>query len=76
MKDEMWIEAVGGAHCNDCRFYSGPPENDDDEVGICVRYPHWEERRTYDWCGEFELEPSRRRAFEAEWVERWNGRLK
>lgn len=90
MKDEDWIEAIGGAHCSDCRFFS-PVENihahDDTARGECKRHPPtiihgtgdvgtWPIIEATEWCGEFELAPDARRAFEAERLERWNGRLK
>lgn len=87
MKDEMWIEAIGGAHCSDCRFYDEQHANDERAMGFCRRFPPtrpfdhdvgqgaFAEVAGSDWCGEFELEADRRRAFEAEWIERWNGRL-
>lgn len=84
MKDENWIEAIGGAHCSDCRFFD-EKETEEGSIGICrLRAPRqnefgvvkWPIVTSGDWCGEFELSPSARRAFEAEWLERWNGRLK
>lgn len=83
MKDEDWIEAIGSAACTDCRFFE--PEGDGGAIGQCRRFPPKPEPdqcgtfphvNTHDWCGEFELTPSARRAFEAERLERWNGRLK
>lgn len=86
MKDEMWIDAIGGAHCSDCRFFEDAgKETANDSIGICRRQAprtneygvvKWPIVKAGDWCGEFELSPSARRAFEAEWLERWNGRLK
>ena len=87
MKDEDWIEAIGAAHCTDCRFFVEKERLSDEVFGECRRRPpvtlqkggdvgHWPVVEGGDWCGEFELTPSARRAFEAERLERWNGRLK
>jgi hypothetical protein len=72
MKDEDWIEAIGAPACTDCRFF----EPSAGERGWCRRFPKGVQTQTHQWCGEFELTPSARRAFEAERLERWNGRLK
>ena len=71
MKDEDWIEAIGSAACTDCRFFEA---GDDPGIGHCLRFPAHVRKATSDWCGEFELTPSARRAFEAERQERWNRR--
>jgi hypothetical protein len=86
MKDELWIEAIGAPACCDCRFYEEQHANEDRHMGICRRFPpvrqfkldagDFAEVASSDWCGEFELTASARRAFEAEVLERWNGRLK
>lgn len=87
MKDELWIDAVGGAHCSDCRFFSEVDTLQDGTVrGECHRNPPvllhktdigtWPIIESHEFCGEFELKPSLRRSFEAELIERWNGRLK
>jgi hypothetical protein len=87
MKDETWIEAMDEARCVDCRFFDVQHANEEREMGVCRRFPpvrpfdhemssgSFAEVAGHDWCGEFELTPSARRAFEAELFERWNGRL-
>lgn len=90
MKDEDWIDCIGGAHCSDCRFFVEVERLHDEEGtinGECHKLPPtvihgtgdvgtWPIIEGTEWCGEFELSPSARRAFEAERLERWNGRLK
>ena len=91
MKDEDWIEAIGSAHCCDCRFFVEVERLNDEDCtvrGECKKLPPtvihgttgdtgtWPIIEGGDWCGEFELTPNARRAFEAERLERWNGRLK
>lgn len=87
MKDEMWLRVIGSASCCDCKHYELHWADADTSVGACHRFPprEWDEEERHavfpkvcgsDHCGEFELIASVRSAFEAELVERFDGRLK
>lgn len=82
MKDESWGEDIGFACC-DCRFYVC--EDEAKNVGQCRRFPPrewfadveealWTNVAGYQWCGEFELSPTKRRAWEEEVRRRVGGR--
>lgn len=68
MKDEDWIEEIGGPACADCRFWDSDIPADDPEsdvAGDCRRYPKTRRKKSYEWCGEFELDPADRAKFKA-----------
>lgn len=77
MKDEDWGEAMGFA-CTDCRFFDSDTPHDDPSApvgGDCRRYPIVHRVMCTGWCGEFDLGPSDRAAWEAERNERLKGKL-
>ena len=39
--------------CNSCRFFSA-----EDRLGLCKRFPSYQNRSNQDWCGEYRLEES------------------
>lgn len=76
MKAEDWGAEIGFA-CADCQFFEVRYKDENQAVGACHRYPPREWFREaedaiftmvcgHDWCGEFELTPARRAAWEAE----------
>lgn len=86
MKDEDWGEEVG-FHCCDCRHFYGAEDEEKPNQGECRRFPPtdwfeevgeaiWPRVAGYQHCGEFELDPVRRRRWQDEKRDRISGRRK
>lgn len=44
--------------CDNCRYFSESTDKES-ETGFCRRFPCTEEKRFYEWCGEWQKKPER-----------------
>lgn len=42
---------MDSVYCNDCRYFD--LQNNSFQLGICKRYPAYQNRSPKEWCGEF-----------------------